>query len=177
MPRQELFLIGTMKNQITGSKLPSKRDCLSVLFYNMRFVKLNLNESSHLVIDECMVFWRKPRIPTQYSSDYATKLKKLYENWRSLDKNKSRKTDTQAKRNKIFVEELDDIFDIAHANALNTIKIEEDKQFLLKQRQKGRPGCMLGIDMRLTGVQNRKICRQEEEEKRKIIQQKETGNF
>jgi hypothetical protein len=94
MPRQQLFLIGTMKNQITGSKLPSKRDCLSVLFYNMRFVKLNLNESSHLVIDECMVFWRKARIPTQYSSDCATKLKKLYEYWRSLDKNKSRKIDT-----------------------------------------------------------------------------------
>jgi len=45
-----------------------------------------------------------------------------------LDKNnKSRKIDTQEKRNKIFVEELDDIFDIAHANALNTIKIKEDK--------------------------------------------------
>jgi adenylate/nucleoside-diphosphate kinase len=60
---------------------------------------------------------------------------------------------------------------------LNTIKIEEDKQFLLKQRQKGRPGCMLGIDMKLTGVENRKICRQEEEEKRKNIQQNETENF
>jgi hypothetical protein len=56
-----------------------------------------------------MVFWRKARIPTQYSSDCATKLKKLYEYWRSLDKNKSRKTDTQEKRNKIFLEELDDI--------------------------------------------------------------------
>jgi len=35
---------------------------------------------------------------------------------------------------------------------------------------------MLGIDMRLTGVENRKICRQEEE-KRKNLQQKETENF
>lgn len=37
MPRQQIYLIGTMNNQITGSKMPSKRDCLSVLFYNTRF--------------------------------------------------------------------------------------------------------------------------------------------
>jgi hypothetical protein len=127
-----------------------------------------------------MVFWRKARISTQYSSDCATKLKKYMsigdKVLEILDKNKSRKTDTREKGNKIFVEELDDIFDITHANALNTIKIDEDKQFLLKQWQKGRPGCMLGIDMKLTGVENCKICRQEEEE-RQNIQQKETENF
>jgi len=59
MPRQQIYLVGPMNNQITGSKLPSKGDCLSVLFYNMRLVNLNLHESSRLVIDECSFFWKK----------------------------------------------------------------------------------------------------------------------
>lgn len=29
------------------------------------------------------------------------------------------------------------------------MSIEEDKQFLLKQRKKGRPGCILGINKKL----------------------------
>lgn len=65
MPREKLFLVGAMKNQILGSKLPSKRDVLSVLFYNMRKVKLSLANSVSLVIDECSIFWKKARIPTR----------------------------------------------------------------------------------------------------------------
>jgi hypothetical protein len=57
--REKLFLIGYMNHQITGSKLPSKGDCLKFLFYNMRLTKLNLNDSASLVIDECIVFWKK----------------------------------------------------------------------------------------------------------------------
>lgn len=45
-----------------------------------------------------------------------------------------------------FVNKFDDIFDIAHTDALNIIKIESDKQFLIAQRTKGWPGCMLWID-------------------------------
>ena len=41
---------------------------------------------------------------------------------------------------------LDDLFDIAHADALKMIKIEEDKLFLISQRKKGRPGSMSGGD-------------------------------
>jgi len=76
MPGQQIYLIGPMNNQITGSKLPSKRDCLSILFYNMHLVNLNLHDSSHLVIDECSIFWKKARIPTHDNSDCIKKLKK-----------------------------------------------------------------------------------------------------
>ena len=77
MPRPQIYLIGPMKNQITGSKLPSKRDCLSVLFYNMRLVNLNLHDSSRLVIDECSIFWKKARIPTHDNSDCIKKTEKI----------------------------------------------------------------------------------------------------
>lgn len=45
-----------------------------------------------------------------------------------------------------FVSKLDDLFDIAHADALDLISIEEDRAFLVAQRQKGRIGSLLGID-------------------------------
>lgn len=173
MPRQQIYLIGAMKNEITGSKLPSKKDCLTVLFFNMRFVKLNAHDSSRLVIDECLVFWRKARIPTHDYADCVKKLKKLYDDWKKLDKNKYRKTDTQRNHEHDFEEQLDNLFDIAHANALNMISIEEDVQFLLKQREKGRPGCMLGTDMILAGVEKRREIIKDNEEKRKRKQQLE----
>jgi hypothetical protein len=48
--REKSFLIGYMNHQITGSKLPSRGDCLKVLFYSMRITKLNLNDNAILVI-------------------------------------------------------------------------------------------------------------------------------
>lgn len=59
MSKRKIYLIESVKNQITGSKLPSIKDCLSVLFFNLRLVKLNLNKSAVLVIDECLIYWSK----------------------------------------------------------------------------------------------------------------------
>lgn len=78
-------------NEIFGSKLPSKRDGLSVLFYNRRLVNLNLHTNSRLVTDKCSIYWRKSRIPTHDNSDCTKKLKKLYEYWRKLEKKTNRK--------------------------------------------------------------------------------------
>lgn len=159
--RENIFLIGYMKHQITGSKLPSRGDCLKVLMYNLRMTKLNLNESAALVTDECLVFWRKARIPTQEPHKCKEKLKKLYEEWRSLSKNMKKKSEYLKKKENVFLNKLDDLFDIAHQNALDQIKIEEDRLFLSKQREKGRPGSMLGIDRKLAGVEKRKLSREQ----------------
>lgn len=78
MPRQELYLIGFTNTQITGSKLPSKKHCLSGLFCcNLRFVNLSLYESSRLVVDECLMLWRKAHISTRDSSHCINKSKKI----------------------------------------------------------------------------------------------------
>ena len=45
-----------------------------------------------------------------------------------LKKNASRKSDTQATNERSFVDILDDLFDIAHMNALKIIKIPEDRE-------------------------------------------------
>lgn len=72
-------------------------------------------------------------------------------------------------RNKedLFVIKFDDIFDIAHADALSLIKIESDKQFLIAQRTKGRPGCMLGIDKKNRKLEERIIKKSTDAIKRK----------
>lgn len=142
----KVFLVGSVSNQIVGSKLPSIKQALSVLFYNMRVVKLNLHESSKLVIREIVIFWEKARIPVREEYHLIKKLESLYNEWRNLQKHETSKLDNNRKKEDLFVNKFDDIFDIAHANALSIIKIESDKQFLIAQRIKGRPGCMLGID-------------------------------
>ena len=47
---------------------------------------------------------------------------------------------------------LDDLFDISHANALNMIVLQEDKDFLLTQREKGRRGYMRSVDKTLAAT-------------------------
>lgn len=103
-------------------------------------------DSASLVFDECRFFCIKALIPIQDRSNCVTKIKKLYDEWRKLDKNKNRSTKTQKKIVNTFEDNLNELFDIAHSNAVNTIQIHEDKLFLMKQSEKGRHGCMMGID-------------------------------
>jgi len=168
MSRQYIFLLGNIFNQITGNKLPFNGDCLRVLFYNMRVVNLNLNDSSGLVADECLLFWKKARIPTQYHCDIVRKIKNLYESWQSLDKNKTRKSATQQCKENNFKNSLNNLFDIAHKDAFNIIKIDEDRQFLTLQRQEGRVGYMAGVDKKLCAVEERKC---EREQRRELFKQ------
>ena len=42
--------------------------------------------------------------------------------------------------------DLDNLFDIAYADAVARMKIEEDKMFLHRQRETGRPGCLARVD-------------------------------
>lgn len=52
-------------------------------------------------------------------------------------------------REDLWSQDLDELFDIAHADALEMIIIEEDRQFLLAQRKKGQPGKIGSIDRKL----------------------------
>lgn len=133
--RNNIYLIERETNQILGSKLPSNKQVIQVLFYNMRCVKLSLRESARLVISEVVIFWQKARIPFREPQHCIAKLEALYNEWRMLQKHSKRRNETQEQKEHNFKEKLDDLFDIAHANALEIIKIEEDRQFLISQRK------------------------------------------
>ena len=99
-----IFLVGSVNSQILGSKLPSNRQVLSVLFYNIRCVKLNVRESANLTVRECVIFWEKARIPTRAIQHCVSKLINLYDKWRNLQKKcqKNWKSFTYAKGKRVY---------------------------------------------------------------------------
>lgn len=166
--KRTIVMVGEVSHQIIGANLPSNRQVLQTLFYNMRFVKLDRHESARLTIDSALIFWQQARIPTRDPHKCADKLIKLYNIWDSLKKTsvENMKMSTKEKYDK-FIDELDDLFDIAHSDALTMMRIDEDKKFLEKQRMKGRPGSMLGIDQNLADKETRSQVRKQQEEARK----------
>lgn len=83
---KNIFLIGLPSFQINGAKLPSNRQVLSVLFHNIREVKLSVSESANLVISDCIIYWEEARIPTRAFPNSVKKLVDLYHVWRELQK-------------------------------------------------------------------------------------------
>ena len=61
------------------------------------------------------------------------KLEKLHASWLLLKKKKGCSSESQRLREMDYAKKLDTLFDIAHADALTTIWIPEDQQFLLDQ--------------------------------------------
>ena len=100
----------------------------------MREVKLTISESSNLVIWECIIFWEKARIPTRAVPNCVKKLANFYQIRRELQKNCKKIQNVYRRREEEFQQNLDNLFDIANADALEMNKIEEDKIFLQKLR-------------------------------------------
>lgn len=177
----DFFLIGFEEPQILGSKLPTNRQVIKTLIYNIYTVKLSRLESIKLVVQEVSVFWAKARIETRQEYHCVEKLRKLYDEWMHLKRNAKRNSETEKSKRKKFTDKLDFLFDIAHETALEKLK-DDDKQFLLNQRSKTREGCLMGVNAKLTKKEQRRIERQEKENarKRRHIEQQEkekNGNY
>lgn len=112
-----------------SGKLASYKQVLQVPFYNMRFVYHN--KSSNAIKSAITI-----------SNDF-------WEQFRILEKFRKKEKRTlfifEQERIRVF-NKLDDLFGTSNADALETITIEEYCQFFKMQGQKGRPGCMAGID-------------------------------
>lgn len=161
-------LVGNVCHQIVGAKLPSIRQVLQVFFHNMRYVKLACRKSAALAIDAVLIFWNQARIPTRDHPRCIDYLLKIYNEWKSHQKRNVYKMSNEIKlKYDNFVGNLDNLFDIAHADAMIMIRKEEDKAFLEQQRQTGRPGSMLGVDQNLAEREERSRLRKEQAELRK----------
>ncbi|GBN32614.1 hypothetical protein AVEN_135919-1 [Araneus ventricosus] len=151
--KTDIYLLGSTITELTGSKLPSIGMALGLFLHHHIELNKTIRESSTTTIEEITKLWQKARIPVQELRNCQSKLEKLFEQWRLLKKNKNRNTLTQKSKEGEFVSKLNNIFDIAHATALNMIKISQDKEFLLAQCEKGRRGSTLGVDKRLQKMQ------------------------
>ncbi|XP_076029814.1 uncharacterized protein LOC143018341 [Oratosquilla oratoria] len=87
-----------------------------------------------------------------------------------IQKSAKRKGPTQEKKEQEFSEKLNNLFDIASADALEVITITEDKEFLIAQREPGRQGSMLGVDKNLANAEKRKATRQKEDLQRQEVE-------
>jgi len=97
----------------------------------------------------------------------VTKLQKYYKEWRDLQKLLYRKTETQLKKKEQFISILNDLFDITQADTHNIMKIEGDRALFISQRQKDRPGSLLGVDLKMIKKEERAIERRESIEERR----------
>ena len=122
--KRTIYLVWAANHQITGTKLPSNGQILGVLFFNIREVKLTVSESENLVIRECIIFWEKKRIPTKSSPNCVKKLVDLHHVWRELQKNSTKFQDIHRRLSEKFQMQLDNLFDIAYADALERMKID-----------------------------------------------------
>lgn len=161
--RENIFLIGDIDTQIYGNKLPSKLQVLRVLFFNLRHLKLALNDSSSLVVKEVSVFWEKARLPIQQLCRCEKKLKDLYETWRNLQKSAGKPYNLQKERH--FCSTLNDLFDIGHGN-INEMIDDTTRQFLMNQRQSGRVGYIGDIETIYDAEENAQLRRDEESKAR-----------
>lgn len=167
-----IYLVGQPCMSIMGTKLPSHRQVLQLLFFQTHLAKsrrkvASVNDSASLVTDSVLIFWRQAAIPTKKVQHVKDKVLALHEQWNKLQRNEKKGGAAQKKKEKEFSDKLDDLFDIAHANALTMMSSAEDVEFLKAQRRKGRPGCMLGVDEVLYRQEQNRAEREEQEEMRR----------
>lgn len=164
----ELWLIGySRRDPLTGNKLPSIGEVLRRFVHFHTAEKQTLVSAANSVIAEVEPFWAKARIPTLTSKSAARKLLAIYSRWQTLQRSRKRSGPTDEAARRAFTKSLGDLFDVAHDNALTLIALQEDRDFLLAQREEGRRGFMAGTDMTLAGVERRSSERAAAEELRR----------
>src|SRR6218665_2198619 len=134
--RQGIFLVGYTSESICRTKLPSNGQLLSALFYHHQKNK-TIRESAAIDVREALPLWARARIPTRQEYNIVAKLVSLFE-WQTLLKSKGKKSKFLQAKEEAFTEKLKDLFGMAHQNAMKMINIQEDRDFLNAQRQKGR---------------------------------------
>ena len=162
----DTYLLGSMENTITGSKLPSRKQVLQVFLHHHLEEKMTVKDAAGETLKVLGDFWQRARIPMQKDQRAKEKIIRLYDEWAKLKKNKNRTTKTQKDNEQKFVNLLENLFDIAHANAMSMIELDEDKEFLKAQREEGRRGSMVSRDMVLANKESRRRKREEEEQHR-----------
>lgn len=168
--QNEVFLLGHPPEEFGSTKLPSNREVLGVFFRLHNKEKKTIREASTETVRQVQAIWMgNARIPVKPEQHSIKKLETLFQTWQNLKRLRNRKTPTQTCKQDAFIDELDNLFDIAHAEALQKIKIEEDRHFLLAQREKGRRGTMGCQDIVLAKKEARAEVKQLAEKKRKLL--------
>jgi len=175
--QSDIYLVGPLKEEFTGSKLPSVHDVLGVYFHQLKVTSKTKHEAAKETIQKLSVYCSRARIPVRDERKAISKLEDLVTIWENLKKNRHRKTETQKKNEDAFTADFTNLFDVSHGNALQMIDIQEDREFLIAQQQPGRRGSMAGMDKKLEKKENEKKKRAELLRKRKIASEETKRNM
>ena len=173
----EVWLLGKGMNKLSNARLPTCSDVLRLVQYHHHSEAQTLRKSYNIACEEVLKVWERARIPTQRIDSCVRKLTRLYEEYITLKKN--RKTQLQSCRSKehSFQENIKKLFDIASKDVLNKMRNEEDRKFLLMQRENVFSCSMLGSDMITFGKESRKKIREQKamQHNEKVYTQNESG--
>ena len=147
--KTEVWLVGQLRNELPRNVLPTMLDVMKTFLYHHKMLKKTISESSKVTTDELIEIWNRARIPTTYHPHIVSKLKRLFDEYSLIKKNKGRSSEAQHSRESSFVDSMKKLFDIAHEDVESVLRIEEDRMFLVDQRS-CRQMTMSGIDIALT---------------------------
>ncbi|KAK0052258.1 hypothetical protein Bpfe_018341 [Biomphalaria pfeifferi] len=141
-----------------GNMLPTTREVLQVYYHHHNNEKLSKTETVTVTVREVCEIWARARVPSAEERNIIHKLKLLVDKHRTVCRNKTCGGTAQMARESNFEADMNGLFDIAHHDAMNLIKIEEDRVFLADQRTE-RKYVMGKIDQQLTAVEGRRAVR------------------
>ena len=163
----------TPNDGIYESKLPSKGQVLSFFLYLHINTGKTIRDSATTVVNQASEFWEKAKIPVIRKDTAITKLEKLYKVYQSLKKGRKRKSTPQQQKESEFIADLPNLFDIATTDALTTMSNQEDKHFLIAQREPGRRRRMGSADLKQASKQKHSLKRKQMENERKTRWERE----
>ncbi len=156
-----IYLIGQPQQHFGGRVLPTALDVLKVYFYYHKREGVQQKDAVKSVVKRICQIWVKARIPITQERNIVRKMESLLDKYRNLCRSKNRGGSTQQAKEEDFVASCNLLFDIAHHDVMNVIKIEEDKVFLTDQRSE-RKYVMGGVDTELAEREKRKGARSRE---------------
>ena len=135
------------------NSLQKDRSC-HFFFTSTLAIKKTVRDSATIVVNCVTNFWDKAKIPIIRKDTVVSKVEKLYKHYQSIKRGKSRRSALQKQKESEFVAELPNLFDIASIDALAVMENQEDREFLLAQREPGRRGTMGAANHKLAAMQN-----------------------
>ena len=157
----DIWLIGQQIDKLKTTKLPNKREALSLLMHYKNTENKTPREALTLCANDVLEVWHKAALPTKQKCHVVEKLNKLLREWQGLLKSKGKKSLNARDKERKWSGQLDEMFDIAHANADKLITNKEDKMFLQLQRE-GSKGKIMNVDK---SEQKRKTQQEKKKEK------------
>lgn len=157
------WLLGKPVDSLSCARLPRKRDVLSLYLFHHVVEKKTVMEGLNLAFGKVLTVWERARIPTQRVDACVRKLRGIHDKYQALKKHRTRGRESDRVKEKMFLDDLQDLFDVATSDALQTMTNEEDKEFLKMQHEDVFSCSIAGIEAKKSGVVARRGKRNEQE--------------